>query len=157
MKSYQKLYAQLVKLLDPVEVKLPEGEGLTVDFDPHSDFTTGTRLKVAQEDANLHGSCLAGNTSADGKLNVSVDSVVCRWVDSNGVSYHQIYPVCYTMYNVDDVNTGVNLNSLIGAYKGMIESLVPSGTTYSVTINYHSCNYSRHLSWNNYAQSWTKS
>lgn len=156
MKQYQKMYPQLVEMAKPVQVDLSDAT-MQVDFDPTSDFTTGTRVKVAQEDPNLHGSVFAGNTNADGKINVTVDSVVCRWVDSNGVFYHQIYPVGFTMYNVDDVNTGINLNSIMGAYKGMIESIVASGTTYSVTLSYHTCDYSRHLSWNNFGQSWTKS
>ena len=102
MKAYQKLYPQLVELTNPVKLDMSDVDTLKIDFDPSSDFTTGTRLKVAQEDVNLHGSCFAGNTSADGKLNVTIDSVVCRWVDSNNVYYHQIYPVGTTMYNVDD-------------------------------------------------------
>ena len=157
MKKYEKLYPQLVEVTNPMKLDLSDADALKVDLDPSSNFTTGTRLKVAQEDPNLHGSCLAGNTTADGKYNITVDSVVCRWVDVNSVHYHQIYPVGFTMYNVDDVNNGINLNSIMGSYKGMIESIVATGTTYSVTLNYHTCDYARHLVWSTYGQTWTKS
>lgn len=151
----KKTYPQKVEVVNPISFN-KSGGSMVVDFDPTSNFTTGSRVKVAQEDPNLHGSCLAGNTSADGKYNISVDSVVCRWVDGNGVFYHQIYPINYTMYNVADVNNGINLNSLMGAYKGMIESIVSSGVTYSVTLCYHTCDYARHLVWSTYGQTWTK-
>lgn len=149
-------FAQLVKPVEPVEVKLPENSAMNVDINPNSDFVNNNRVKVEQEDPNLFNSCFAGNTSADDKLNISVDNVVCRWVDSNNVHYHQIYPIGITMYDVEDVFNGINLNSLMGSYKGMIESIVSSGTTYSVTLNYHSCNNSRQLHWLSYGQEWTK-
>lgn len=152
----RKQFAQLVKPAEPIEIKLPENEGLTVDFDPNSNFTSGSRLKVVQEDVNLHASCLAGNTSADDKINVTLDNVVCRWVDSNNLHYHQIYPLGFTMYNVNDVSDGINLNSIMGSYKGMIESIVDVGTVFSVTVNYHAVNYSRHVTWLSYGQTWTK-
>lgn len=151
----KKTYPQKVEVVNSISLNMSD-DSMVVDFDPTSNFTTGTRLKVAQEDPNLHGSCLAGNTIADGKINVTIDNIVCRWVDSNNLFYHQIYPVAFTMYNVSDVNDGINLNSVLGAYKGMIESIVQTGTTYSVTLNYHTCNYARHLSWLSYGQTWTK-
>lgn len=153
----EKKYPQLVEFASPVEIKFPEGSPMVVDFDPASDFTSGTRVKVAQEDPTLHSSVLAMNTSGDGKMHIVCDNVVCRWVDSNSVHYHQIYPLGFTMYDVVDVMNGINLNSFMGSYKGMIESILSSGTTYSVTLNYHTISYDRHVTWLNYGQTFTKS
>lgn len=150
-------FPQLVKPVAPVEVKFPDNSAMVVDINPSSDFVENNRFKVEQEDPNLNNSCFAGNTAADGKINVTFDNVVCRWVDSNAVFYHQIYPLGFTMYNVNDVNEGMNLNSFMGAYKGMIESIVQVGSPFSVTVNYHTCNNARHISWSSYGQTWTKS
>lgn len=151
-----KEYFQKVVVVNPIKLDMTD-TSMLVDIDPNSNFSTGTRIKVAQEDPNLHGSCLAGNTNADGKINITIDNIVCRWIDSNNVHYHEIYPIGFTMYNVNDVSDGINLNSIMGSYKGLIESIVNTGVTFSVTLNYHSCNYARSLHWLSYGQTWTKS
>lgn len=154
---FQNQQPQKVSIVGGVDLQVDPNSPLLVDFDPNSNMSTGTRIKVAQEDPTLHSSVLAMNTSADGKMHIVCDNVVCRWVDVNNVYYHQIYPLGFIMYDVADVMNGINLNSFMGAYKGLIESIVASGTTYSVTLNYHTIAYDRHVTWLNYGQTFTKS
>ena len=153
---FQNQQPQKVQIVGGVALDVDSNSPLLVDFDPSSDMSTGTRIKVAQEDPTLHSSVLAMNTSADGKMHIILDSVVCRWVDSNNVYYHEIYPIGFIMYDVSDVMNGINLNSFLGAYKGLIESIVQTGTTFSITLNYHTVSYDRHVTWLNYGQTFTK-
>lgn len=138
--------AQLVELSNntPINVQFPiTGDPLPVEV------SNDTPLEVnIDEDYN--------KTPSTGKVNVFLDSVVCRWIDANNVVYHEIYPLTAKVFDVENINDGINLNSFMGAYKGMIESIVVSGTTYSVTLNYHQYNSSNHMSWLNYGQTYTK-
>lgn len=139
----------------PVKVELSNNQPLNVEFN-----TTGEPLPVeVSNDTPLPVSFESDPnvTPSTGKLNVILDNVVCRWVDGNNVAYHQIYPLNCAVYGVENINDGINLNSFMGSYKGMIEALVSVGVTYSVTVNYHQYNSSNHVSWLNYGQSWTKS
>lgn len=127
-----------------------------VDLSSESDFTTGTRLKVEQNDVSLHESIFVKPTS-NTRINVFVDNVIVRWTDTNQYTHTEIYPISLVSYDAVDVNAGVNINSIMGSYKGMIESIVPSGTTFSITFNYHVINYDKSVLFNSYSQTFTKS
>lgn len=149
-------YPQKVELVNPVQMSFDSDNPLLVDFDPTSDFTTGTRLKVEQDDVSLHDSIFVKPT-VNTKINVFVDNVIARWIDSNQYTHTEVYPITLASYDAVDVNAGVNINSIMGSYKGMIESIVSSGTTFSITFNYHVVNYDKSVLFNSYSQTFTKS
>lgn len=150
-----KNYARKVEVTNPVELSLT-GNSIKVDFDPQSNFTTANRVRVVQDDVSLHESIFVKPTT-NTKINVFVDNVIARWIDVNQYTHTEIYPLNFANYNALDVNSGVNLNSLIGSYKGLIESIVTTGTTFSITFNYHIVNYDKSVLFNSYSQSFTKS
>lgn len=152
----EKTYPQLVEVVKPIEIDFNSGDSLLVDLDPQSDFTTGTRLKVEQNDVSLHDSVFVKPT-INTKINVFVDNVIARWTDSNQYTHTEIYPITLASYDSVDVNSAVNINSIMGSYKGMIESIVSSGTTFSITFNYHVVNYDKSVLFNSYSQTFTKS
>lgn len=143
------------KVEHPQKVVISNDSPLNVEFN-----STGEPLNVEvsnTEPLSVSFDTDPNSTPSSGKVNVILDNVVCRWVDGNNVAYHQIYPLNCTVFDVENINDGINLNSFMGAYKGMIEALVSVGVTYSVTLNYHQYNSSNHVSWLNYGQTWTKS
>lgn len=157
MKQYKKLYPQLVEMINPVKVDFSDSKML-VDLDPNSDFVYGAvntkRINVFQEDPYLSESTFVHpNVST---LNVFVDNVVVRWTDSNQYTHTEIYPIRVSHYEVPDVNTGVNINSLMGSYKGQIESILSSGQVYTILFNYHTIERDGSIVHNFYSQTFTK-
>ena len=150
-----KNYARKVEVVNPIELSL-SGNSVEVDLNPESNLISGNRVKVTQEDVSLHNSIFVKPT-VNTKINVFVDNVIARWTDTNQYTHTEIYPISLASFDAVDVNAGVNINSIMGSYKGMIESIVPSGTIFSITFNYHVINSDKSVLFNSYSQSFTKS
>lgn len=156
--STEKQRPQKVQVVNPIELELDSDKPLIVDLDPESPYHYGAvnsrKLNVFQTDPYLSESIFV--TPKTSAYNVYVDSVVVRWTDSNQYTHTEIYPCNISHYDVPDVNTGVNINSLMGSYKGQIESILSTGQTYTILFNYHTINQEGSITHNYYSQTFTK-